>query len=560
MPDPSAAPPDFDALLHREVEHVLEDPAFLRSPTQSRLLRYLREETIRGHLRVSQFSVAVDGLGREDDYDLGSDSYPRVQVSRLRHSLAGVYSRIEPRDGLCVFIRKGEYRLYLAPRATAYPEQRARRSDFRPPEADAVDGPETKLGPAPPADHAPLRSGDTQPLLFQPRTLLVIALVTSIIAAIALGRDLLASHEGPAIQQEPLIHFALRTEPGQPGGTPSSDIGNAVRQKVIGQIGASLIAGLSPPDLPASDAPYDLELGFHGRKGTPQMLELVLTDPRDTTLYRATIPFNGSERDFLGNLGNALDDILAPYGIIAQHELDMSSGKPQTDYGCFVAIEVMRNRSQGAALSIDECLDRFPGSEYKPYWLARKSFDKFQAGIARGIPLERNRMARAFYHEAFTLDPNNAFVNALAAKLAVSKADCAGAAIFSHRAIANGQGFPKLRLLIGADLTSCPQTAPQRAAFVGQLRSIALRSNELKGQLALLINLAALGTENDDLIALVQRRTARVDVEGPGSPVIKAIEYPAYRAAHGGEIRRAVEVLVWNPASRVRIMQGLDAR
>ena len=80
--------PDFETRLQREVERILADPAFQRSPVQSRLLAYLSEQTIARNRSISQIAVAVDGLGRPETADALTESYPRVQISRLRRNLA----------------------------------------------------------------------------------------------------------------------------------------------------------------------------------------------------------------------------------------------------------------------------------------------------------------------------------------------------------------------------------------------------------------------------------------------------------------------------------------
>ena len=585
MPERAERLANFDELLRSEVEHVLEDPVFERSPTQSRLLKYLCGETIIGRGKPSQFSVAVDGLGRPEDYDLNSDSYPRVQISRLRRSLANVYSRIDPLNELCVFIRKGEYRLYLAPRTTAYPDERARRSDFRTPEQDAQgnDGNNTgaawsgaasqqdharngappeliglSSGAAPPSnaiDAPPPVSAQSSPL--RTGILMAIALLLAAIVAIVLGRNMFVGDRSGGMQKVPLVHFAIRASAAASPSSAMGDLENLVRQTVTNRISASFIAGIAPPDLQAQDAQYNLELNFQGTAQSPQTLDLVLTDDRNTTLYRASIPYDGRNASFLDGVGSALDDLLTPYGIIAQHELDITSGKPQTDYGCFVTIEVLRSRGMPASGQIDECIKRFPNSEFKPYWLSRKSYELYQEGIAKGIPLDKNAPAQALYHEAFALAPNNAFANTLAAKISIANGDCTNAATFSRRALKSGEGYPTLRILIGADMTSCPMPAAQRAAFITQLRNVALRSNQLNGQLAILMNLAALGTGDRELIRLIQSETAHVPVEGTASPVLKAIGNPAYFDSHQAEIRKAIDTLIWNPNSRNKIMQGL---
>src|SRR5690606_13847488 len=71
----------------------------------------------------TQVSIAVDGLGRREDYDQDAESYVRVQISRLRRALGEYYARNQPGHGLCVFLRHGDYAVHLAPPERAYPEQ-----------------------------------------------------------------------------------------------------------------------------------------------------------------------------------------------------------------------------------------------------------------------------------------------------------------------------------------------------------------------------------------------------------------------------------------------------
>ena len=126
MPGLTEAGNDFEGALRREVDRVLADPAFERSPVQSRLLGYLCEQTIARNRNISQIAVAVDGLGRPETIDQLTESYPRVQISRLRRNLSLYYARCAPGEGMAVYIRHGEYQLRLAPPDSAYGEQRPR--------------------------------------------------------------------------------------------------------------------------------------------------------------------------------------------------------------------------------------------------------------------------------------------------------------------------------------------------------------------------------------------------------------------------------------------------
>lgn len=80
-------------LLRAETRMLLKSPDFIRSPVMSKLLSYLVEEAISNPGSPPKaYQVAVDGLGRSEDFDVQADSYPRVQVGRLRKMLAAHYA------------------------------------------------------------------------------------------------------------------------------------------------------------------------------------------------------------------------------------------------------------------------------------------------------------------------------------------------------------------------------------------------------------------------------------------------------------------------------------
>lgn len=114
---------NFDAALQREMEYLLASEMFRKSPRLSQLLAYLVGATLRGEGEtLKSYTVAVDGLGRSPDFDAQADSYPRVQVMRLRNFLASFYARYEPVGDLCIYLLPGSYRVRLAKFAIAYPD------------------------------------------------------------------------------------------------------------------------------------------------------------------------------------------------------------------------------------------------------------------------------------------------------------------------------------------------------------------------------------------------------------------------------------------------------
>ncbi len=103
----------FENKLRLEADRLLEDLLFLRSPVQSRLLNYLVDRSLNHLPPPSQYEIAVDGLGKDADYDLSSDSYPRVQISRLRKNLDNYYARNLPLEDLRIALKPATYELTL---------------------------------------------------------------------------------------------------------------------------------------------------------------------------------------------------------------------------------------------------------------------------------------------------------------------------------------------------------------------------------------------------------------------------------------------------------------
>lgn len=113
---------DFESAARSELEVVLHSHEFLHSPVLSKLLVYLTEQTLAGNVRLKAYEIAVSGLKRSADFDPATDSYPRVQVARLRHALETFYARHPDKPDLCLFIPSGQYGIRVARREIAYPD------------------------------------------------------------------------------------------------------------------------------------------------------------------------------------------------------------------------------------------------------------------------------------------------------------------------------------------------------------------------------------------------------------------------------------------------------
>ncbi len=112
----------FNSKLEVEAESVLKQAVFQRSPVLSKLLRYLLDETVAGRAdNLKSFVVAIEGLGRNENFDAASDSSARVQMVRLRKTLEAHYAQHGPVAELCIYLQPGSYTVRLGKLPVAYP-------------------------------------------------------------------------------------------------------------------------------------------------------------------------------------------------------------------------------------------------------------------------------------------------------------------------------------------------------------------------------------------------------------------------------------------------------
>jgi len=97
-----------------ERDRLLCSSEFARSPTMSKLLRFLVDhKLLEEGTPLTAYAVAVDGLGRDDDFDTQIDSYPRVQIGRLRRMLDHFY--LLEKSERRLFIPYHHYEIILGP-------------------------------------------------------------------------------------------------------------------------------------------------------------------------------------------------------------------------------------------------------------------------------------------------------------------------------------------------------------------------------------------------------------------------------------------------------------
>ena len=99
-----------DGQLRHILARIKTSGSLGRSPTYGKLLDYLAKTTESGEI-CSEISVAIEVFGKDENFDVTSDSTVRVYVHNLRKKLEAYYEDAGRNEELRIEIPKGSYRL-----------------------------------------------------------------------------------------------------------------------------------------------------------------------------------------------------------------------------------------------------------------------------------------------------------------------------------------------------------------------------------------------------------------------------------------------------------------
>lgn len=98
------------AEVERALDGVLRSEMFRGSAKLAAFLRYVVEATLRGEQdRIKGYTIGVEALGREDDFDPQTDPIVRVEATRLRRTLDRYYAGPGANDRIVFELSRGSY-------------------------------------------------------------------------------------------------------------------------------------------------------------------------------------------------------------------------------------------------------------------------------------------------------------------------------------------------------------------------------------------------------------------------------------------------------------------
>lgn len=458
--------------MQTELALVMQSPEFVRSPVLRRLLEYLVDQTLAGNgERLKAYQIAVDGLGRDDSFDPQSDSYPRVQVGRLRKMLDLHYAGLSPQEAAArqrISIPVGRYNVELLSMAEPEPAAAPANSADAAPESRLPDPlPASSPGsagpaaiPAEPVQAAP--AGGARGWLVWVLGILVLLAVLYIIWMQA-GSDSARRESEQRDMRAELAHVTIVTDPAE----GSDDLNTAAQiAEMHLQRFEMLAVSTGPHEDQERDAAreYTLLLRGGGQAGGTPDRPIFMTlrhQASGTTLWSYEVARQGTSvaaPDIEQAIGTGISAVARTSGVIAQHQRKLMGNDLSPGYPCLIAYDVFRQRRDPAERpQLNACLkaslDRYPD---EPLILQALSFlELTQPRKGSKVPLTATPRGRELAEAALRADGKSALAQVAVARSALARGNCSRAIAYARRAAESNPLEPETVGLAGSILMSC---------------------------------------------------------------------------------------------------------
>ncbi|WP_254684334.1 hypothetical protein [Edaphosphingomonas haloaromaticamans] len=528
--------------IEAEVARISAATDFARAPVMRRLLDFLVAETLAGRGdSLKAYAVAVDGLGRPDDFDAQADSYPRVQVGRLRRMLEAFYAREGVADGIRLHIPPGQYRVFF-------------ESDV--PSPAAAPDSSTAIGEPATGTATPPMAGEGGAPATSPPWIAIVGTLLAIVVAALVGAAIYLTHPADTdmtgdpnrLTLPPELSFAPITGPADrtaiersidtflvDGLRRSWLIRLHEEEKGVTQAEASEAVRRELAQEPPNRRPYFRLTGTLTSGAEPE-LQLQLTNIRSGELVWTGQAAIGDGPDAIRTaLSPIVTELIQPYGVIATATRAVEGDRFAPGHRCLLEFDrYRRDRNAALNLRLRECVDHTlalePGHAMA---LAAKSFLELDRKVYRLDPSAPDDIAvtsLAYARRAAMADPYNAFIQLTLARASQFAGTCALTVRSSRRALELNPYDPDLMGIAGLLLLNCGQ--PDAEDLIR--RAVKLDPEAPLGTRNMLIYLAL--DRND--IATAQRM---VDALPPPTATIQASNelVRAVVAASAGDMAKA---------------------
>jgi len=406
-----------------ERDRLLCDPEFERSPIMSKLLRFLVDHRLSHNpLPLKAYTIAVDALGREDSFDTGTDSYPRVQMSRLRKILNNFYLREGGKHRLS--IPRNDYEIVIVSNTVAA------ASLLQLPAGDMI-GIEAPTG-EPDLEHiSSSLMGQHLNLWGWSRLKVGILIAVAGIVLTMVGGYFLFLLPP---QKEVAYPAIIVADTSGIVNEETKTVAESTKAHFITSLGRfDQLQVLSRKGAKPSSKLYTLESNILDEEAKMIQFQLISNSSGELIWSEQSVLFSRKELD--SKLSSIVIDIAGPYGVIGQAELSKYRGDFTPGYPCILQFhEFLRYRDMAMVEPVRGCMQKsamqFPNDSYVLSLLAVAGsiLQRFSLDDAIG-PSAMDTARRAVQ-----LDSHSASANFAVAHTAFLGGDCDAGVAWGRRA------------------------------------------------------------------------------------------------------------------------------
>jgi len=474
-----------------EVGRIDASAEFQRAPVMRRLLAFLAARTLAGEgEQLKAYSVAVEGLGRPSDFDPQLDSYPRVQVGRLRRMIDAYYAQNPPVANQRLTIPSGGYRVVMETVA-------------RGPGPGPAPGEEPEVAPVVPAKREWWRSRAMAAAL-----LLLIVAVSGIAGYLALrtpraDRMVLA----PTLTLGPIR--ASGPDTAEQIVRVDAILTDALRRPWMIRLRTSDTTAASSTD--SSD--FRLVGEITGGASPTLYLRLWRRDP-ERVIWSTALALPDDPAALQAALLAPMVSIIQPNGVIATEQRATLDDSYAPGFPCLLQFETYRRERmeprrellEGCLAETLELQPRVTPAVAAQSFLELDRARLFQPGGGRNY-----EAAEAKARAAIAINPYSADAQFAMARVAAAQGQCARARAHGLRATDLNPYNPDIMAMVGRYLTQCGDLGGVPMIE----RAIALDPNPPAGFFPPLIYVALREGDRDRALALASRMAPSGDALAP---------------------------------------------
>lgn len=556
--------------LRIETMRIADSPRFARSCKLRSLLLYLLSRADRP-ARVTQFDLATQGLGRHGGFDETTDTSVRTSMTRLRRLLAEHYAVEQPHDGMCVYIRPGEYRLRTASLQTAYPEL-ARRiaggapepaplEDRDPEPATSSSGADEQRVPGTPADAMPPRN--TSSRWRSPGSVWVAIVLPILLAAASAVLYRHYAHEHSAATSPgrqvhvPVVAFQANITEDE-NAAAFRQVLDAEATKALHR---SMISRAATGRETRPDYTMHFTANLVGKAQDTALLSLV--DRHGSVLTETSIRLMGDFTQDGRTIRRSLQNYLSPIGPIAKDVLSGTGAAPASGFECFLRVENLRAEGADTPALLTDCIARFPDSRYYPFLATREIFYRIQKLMVSGGSVTDRSPEWRDLSSLLNAHPGNPYALALAAKMLVGQGRCDEAMDFAERSYMRGRTYAAMELTLIVDALGCDDLPEAlRDYLVERVDAIASAEDHPEPLIEayLVLGRLALGQrEEAERILAKPFQTAADRGSAAAREALQRVVSGQVESGDRDAFARRLRSLIYNGETRRRILRSLPA-